>query len=100
VRLACSWNLHAGRDAVIEASFYGEAGGVSVVNVGGSFYDFRCERFEGTRREALVEPPDDWGGRAAVAWAERLAAGGGFDPAAEALVALHRAIDRIYGRDA
>src|SRR5256885_12117757 len=27
VRLACSWNLPAGRDAVIEAAFYGTAGG-------------------------------------------------------------------------
>lgn len=27
VRLACSWRVHAGRDAVIEASFYGTEGG-------------------------------------------------------------------------
>jgi predicted dehydrogenase len=97
VRLACSWNLHAGRDAVIEASFYGSDGGVSVTNVDGSFYDFRVERFRGTVRESLVEPPDDWMGRGAVAWAEQLAAGSGFDPAAEELVALHCVIDRIYG---
>jgi predicted dehydrogenase len=96
VRIACSWNLHAGRDAVIEASFYGTDGGVSVTNVGGSFTDFRCERLRGTRREPLVEPPDDWGGRAAVAWAERLAAGAGFDPAADELVVLHEVVDRIY----
>ncbi len=96
VRIACSWNLHAGADAVIEASFYGTDGGVSVGNVGGSFYDFRCERLRGTGRETLVEPPDDWGGRAAVAWAERLARGERFDPAAEELVVLHETIDRIY----
>ena len=99
VRLACSWNLHAGRDAVIEASFYGSDGAVSVTNVDGSFYDFRAERFRGTKRESLVEPPDDWMGRAAVAWAERVAAGErGFDEKAERLVDLHRTIDRIYGR--
>jgi predicted dehydrogenase len=96
VRLACSWRLHAGRDAVIEASFYGTDGGVSVTNVGGSFYDFRCERLRGTARELIVEPPDDWGGRAVVAWAERLARGERFDPAAEELVLLHETIDRIY----
>jgi predicted dehydrogenase len=98
VRLACSWNLHAGQDAVIEASFYGTRGGVSVTNVGGSFYDFRCERFAGTARETLFEGPDEWGGRAAVAWAERLGRGEGFDPEAERLVELHEAIDGIYGR--
>jgi predicted dehydrogenase len=96
VRLACSWNLNAGRDAVIEASFYGTEGGVSVTNVDGSFFDFRCDRFRGTSRETLVEPPDDWGGRAAVAWAQRLGRGERFDPAAEELVALHDTIDRIY----
>lgn len=96
VRIACSWNLHAGRDAVIEATLYGTEGGVSVTNVGGSFYDFRCERLRGTSRETLVEPPDDWSGRAAVAWAKRVAAGAGFDPGAERLVLLHETIDRIY----
>ena len=97
VRLACSWNLHAGRDAVIEATFYGSDGAVSVTNVDGSFYDFRCERFTGTQRETLVEPPDAWSGRAAVRWAERLAGGDRFDPAAEHLVDLHAVVDRIYG---
>jgi predicted dehydrogenase len=96
VRLACSWNLHAGRDAVIEATFYGSDGAVSVTNVGGSFYDFRAERLTGTDREPLVEPPDDWSGRAAVAWAERLARGDRFDSAVEHLVDLHAVIDRIY----
>jgi predicted dehydrogenase len=101
VRLACSWNLHAGHDAVICAAFYGSEGGVEVTNVGGSFTDFRCERFRGTSRETIVEPPDDWGGRAAVAWVERLARGeSGFSAQAEELVALHETIDRIYGRAA
>ncbi|HVM18140.1 MAG TPA: Gfo/Idh/MocA family oxidoreductase [Gaiellaceae bacterium] len=98
VRLACSWNLHAGRDAVIEASFYGSDGAVSVRNVGGSFYDFRCDRFRGTARETLVEPPDEWGGRAICAWARRLAAGDRFDPAAEEHVRVAETLDRIYGR--
>ena len=98
VRLACSWNLHAGRDAVIEASFYGSEGAVSVSNVGGSFYDFRCELLRGTTSEVLVEPPDDWSGRAAVDWAARLAAGEGFDPAATEYARVSEILDRIYGR--
>jgi predicted dehydrogenase len=99
VRLACSWNLHAGRDAVIEAMFHGTGGGVRVANVDGSFYDFRCERFTGTERETLAEPPDGWPGRAAVAWARRVAAGDGFDETeADELVRGAEILDRIYGR--
>jgi predicted dehydrogenase len=98
VQLACSWNLHAGVDAVIGAAFYGTRGGAALRNVGGSFYDFTAERFSGTRRETLSAPPDEWGGRAAVAWAAALAAGARFDPAAERLVDVAAALDGIYGR--
>ena len=98
VRLACSWNLHAGREAVIEASVYGSEGGVAVRNVDGSFYDFRCERLRGTETKVLVEPPDAWPGRAAVEWARRVAAGQRFDPAADEYVRVASILDRIYGR--
>ena len=99
VRLACSWNLHAGAEAVIEASFYGADGGVSVRNVGASFYDFRCDRLRGTERETLVDPPDDWMGRAAVEWTRRVAAGERFDARAAAeYVRVAEVVDRIYGR--
>jgi predicted dehydrogenase len=98
VRLACSWRLQAGREAVIAAEFYGPAGGAGFRNVGGSFYDFTAERFRGTAGERLAEPPDAWGGRAAADWALRLAAGERFDPGAERLVDVARVLDRIYGR--
>jgi predicted dehydrogenase len=98
VRLACSWNLPAGRDAVIEASFYGTNGGASMRNVNGSFFDFRAERFRGTARETLSEPPDAWGGRAAVEWARELECGNRFDPGIEHLVDVAAALDAIYGR--
>jgi predicted dehydrogenase len=75
VRLACSWRLQAGRDAAIEAAFYGTEGGAALKNVGGSFYDFVAERYRGTASETLAGPPDAWGGRAAADWARRLAAG-------------------------
>jgi len=96
VRLACSWRLHAGQDAVIEAAFYGTEGGAALRNVGGSFYDFTAEHFRGTARETLAVPPDDWGGRAAVDWARRLADGARFDAAAEDYVATARVLDAIY----
>jgi predicted dehydrogenase len=99
VRIACSWDLHMGRDAVIEAVFHGTGGGVRVANVGGSFFDFRCERMTGTTSETLVEPPDAWPGRAAVAWARQVAAGERFDDAfAAELVRDAEIIDRIYRR--
>lgn len=99
VRLACSWRLPAGQDAVIEAAFYGTGGGAALRNVNGSFYDFTAELFRGTARERLASPPDAWGGRAAAAWAERLAQGEGFHPEAERFVDAARALDRIYGDD-
>jgi hypothetical protein len=48
VRLACSWRLQAGQEAVIAAEFYGTQGGAALRNVGGSFYDFEAARFSGT----------------------------------------------------
>lgn len=96
VRLACSWNLPAGRDAVIGVDVHGTEGGATMRNIDGSFYDFRAERHQGTRSEPLAAPPDDWGGRAAVAWAARLAAGERYDPAAERLVEVAEALDRLY----
>jgi predicted dehydrogenase len=99
VRLACSWNLPAGCDAVIQASFFGDAGGAMLSNVSGSFYDFTAERFRGTARERLCSPPDEWGGRAIVDWATRLGEGAGYDPSAEGLIEVAAVLDAIYGRE-
>jgi predicted dehydrogenase len=97
VRLACSWFLHAGRDCVFECTLYGTQGAVSMRNVGGSFYDFTAEKFTGTRCEALVAPPDDWGGGAVTAWARALAADRHFDPEPVAqLATVSSILDRIY----
>lgn len=98
VRLACSWRLPAGQDAVISAAFYGEGGGAEFRNVGGSFYDFVAERFDGPARRTLASPPDDWGGRAAADWARRLATDPTYDPEMESVLAVARTLDRIYGR--
>ncbi|MFP3546765.1 Gfo/Idh/MocA family oxidoreductase [Rhizobium sp. SIMBA_035] len=96
VRLACSWGLNAGCDCVIDASFYGSKGGAAIRNLNGSFYDFYADHLVGTQRRRLVDPPDDWGGRAAIDWARRLAAGARFDKAAEHLAEVSRAMDMIY----
>lgn len=96
VRLACSWRLPAGCDAVIDATVYGPGAGLRAHNVGGSFYDFAAERLDRGSVTTLVSPPDDWGGRAAVAWAARLAASHGFDPACERYIDLAHVIDDIY----
>lgn len=96
LRLACSWRVHAGREADISASFYGTAGGAKLSNVDGSFYDFVADRHHETRRDTLAGPPDAWGGRAVANWARRLAAGQRFDPECGRLVDLARVLDRVY----
>lgn len=97
VQLACSWRLPAGRDCVIEASFFGTDGGASMVNVEGSFYDFVAEGFRGVRRRSLAAPPDPWGGRALVQWTRRLAAGEGYAGEGAELVRVAQVLDAIYG---
>jgi len=96
VRLACSWGLPAGVDCLIEASFYGAEGGVSLRNVDGSFYDIRADRLRGTQRETLASSTEEWGGRAAQDWSQRLARGERFDPEAERLVTVAQLLDAIY----
>jgi len=97
-RVACSWRLSAGQDAIIEASFYGTRGAVMLRNVGGSFYDFVVEHCEGTRRHILASGPDAWGGRAVNSWALQLAAAPRFDPESARLQDVSRVVDALYGR--
>jgi predicted dehydrogenase len=99
VQLACSWRAPAGCDARIELTFFGTKGGASFRNVNGSFYDFVAERFQPDRsRVTLASPPDDWGGRAALAWTRQLAASPDFDPSAKHLECVAETLDRLYGR--
>ena len=98
LRLACSWRLPAGQEAVISADFYGTGGAAALRNVNGSFYTFDALRMRGTVSEPLADREDDWGGRAAADWARRLAESQGFDREAERLGDVSQVLDRIYGR--
>lgn len=97
IQLACSWRAPAGCDARIGATFFGTAGGASFHNVNGSFYDFRAEHFLPDRsRRSLAEPPEDWGGRAAIAWVHQLRTSPHYDRAIETTVKVADVLDKIY----
>jgi predicted dehydrogenase len=97
-RIACSWRLSAGRDAVIDFSFYGTRGAASLRNVDGSFYDFVVERYHGRQRETVASYPDAWGGRALIDWIRQLSESGRFAPEARQFVEVAEVLDRIYRR--
>lgn len=98
VRLTCSWHLHAGRDAVIEADFYGTEGGASLKNLDGSFLDFAAWHHTKTASRQLAEPEFTWPGGATLEWAEKLAVGTRFDPTAHNFTKVSAVLDRIYAR--
>ena len=98
VRIACSWNLSAGKDAVIEASLYGTEAGAQMRNENGSFFDFSADLLKGRNAERIASPPDDWGGRAAAEWVRKLAGGEKFAGSTEGLIETARTLDRLYGR--
>jgi predicted dehydrogenase len=98
VRLACSWHLHAGRDAVIEADFYGTNCGASLKNIDGSFFNFGAWHHQGTSSHVLAEPEAEWPGGAIVEWAQNLAAGGLFNPETRHFTEVSAVLDRIYAR--
>ncbi len=98
VRIACSWNLSIGQDALIGATFHGSTGSAVFRNVNGSFYDFCADVQRGAARETCITPPDDWGGRAITEWAERVRAGVGFDEDIVALADVAAVLDRMLGR--
>jgi predicted dehydrogenase len=100
VNLNCSWHLHAGQDAVIEAVFYGTKGGAAMRNQNGSFTEFAADHFTGTSRVRISQPPDDWGGGAARDWARQLSRSRYFDPAIEEIVEVTKVLDAIYDQAA
>lgn len=97
-RLCCSWNLHAGQDAVIEVNLHGSRGGAAIRNVAGSFFDFEIQHFEGTASRQLGGYPDPWGGRALSCWVNKLTESSRFDSELEQTLEVADLIDRIYCR--
>ena len=82
---------------MIEASFYGTAGGASVRNVDGSFYDFVAERLRGHAARA------DRGAAGRVGRARggglggaRSRGAGASTPRIESIVEVQATLDRIY----
>jgi predicted dehydrogenase len=99
VRIACSWNLSCGTGAIIRATFHGTDGSAEMRNEKPSLSNFTAELFKGRERLRLASPPDDWPGRAAADWVEKLARGEGFAASTEGLLESARVLDRVYGRD-
>jgi predicted dehydrogenase len=97
-RVACSWKLSAGCDAQIGIFLHGTDGGLGFRNVNGSFYDFVAECYRGTETHVLSTPPDEWGGRATIAWAQQLARSAAFDAEIEIAGRVATTIDQLYGR--
>lgn len=98
IRLTCSWNLPAGKDAEIKAAFYGTKAAAVFENTGGSFYDFEACLCHGTEREIISSPPDDWGGKALISWAENLQQSSAFNEEISNYEYVAELIDTIYGR--
>lgn len=96
IRLACSWNLHAGQPAEIGLRIFGSAGGIEMTNINGSFYDLSVHALRGTERHVLLNRENDWGRRAIRSWFSRLNGGARFNPDAERVVEVARLLDRIY----
>ena len=96
VSLACSWNIANGRGCDIRVVLHGTEGAAVLENLDSSFYDFRAERLHHTRTEIRCASPDVWSGRAAVAWAFRLATDRRFDPETERFVEVASVLDRVY----
>jgi predicted dehydrogenase len=96
VRLACSWNAHIGRGAAIAMRLLGTNGGAYWRNIDGSFYDFQLDATRGDTSQQLAAPPDDWGGRALLDWAERLQRDRAFDSGVELIGRGAALIDEIY----
>lgn len=96
VKIGCSWKLPIGKDAEIFLKIYGTNGGACFYNVNGSFYDFQCEKYDGTATTILTTPPEDWGGQAIKRWAKRLAVDPGYSKEAEEMVKTAAVLEDIY----
>lgn len=96
IKIASSWKISAGCNAVINWTFYGTNGTICIKNVNGSFYDFITEKYNGTSRIVLNRSPQDWGGVAIREWAKNLYKKNYFDREIEHVYEVASIIDSIY----
>ena len=100
MRLTTSWHAHAGRDCDLRLTLHGTRAAAELRNVRGSFYDFELARRSGRSEEVVLSESREWMPRALLAWIERLAAGGRYEPEAEPSLAIAEVVDRVYRRAA
>jgi predicted dehydrogenase len=105
VRMSCSWNFNAGRDAIIEVALHGTRAGAAWRNVNGSFYDFEVAVLRGSQQEIIGSnlsgeecAAEEWGARALETWLDRLQTDRRFDDETVSLLAGARLIDACYQR--
>ena len=96
LNLSCSWNLSCGVDAIIKFIFYGTEGALFITNINGSYFDFVLEKMNGRMKETLVSPPDEWGPKAIISWAEELNVSSGFDKSVEEVLKVSKVVDEFY----
>lgn len=97
ISLATSWRSALDGDAEIRFRIYGSEGSAEFSNISGSFTDFTARHFiRNAAPITLAEPPDNWGGKAALAWLETLSISGRFDPQIRKLEAVAGLLDDIY----
>lgn len=98
IRLTCSWDISAGRNADIQASFFGTQASALFYNVNGSYYDFETRFCHRTSGEIISKPPDDWGGKALIAWTKKIQRDNSFNDEALQYYKVAKILDRIYKR--
>jgi predicted dehydrogenase len=98
INLACSWHLSAGKDAIIKAEFYSKDNAAVWENVDGSFYNFKSMKMKGTSSELLYYGPDDWYGKAAADWSNKLTENKAYDSKIESAGYVAKIVDMIYQR--
>jgi predicted dehydrogenase len=96
IKMASSWKISAGCNAVINWTFYGTNGTICIRNVNGSFYDFITEKYNGTSRIVLNKSPQNWGDMAIREWAKKVSRKNNFDSDIENVYQVASIIDTVY----
>jgi predicted dehydrogenase len=96
ISITCSWKQPMRGQAMIYGAFRGSNGLAEFRNVDGSFYDFSAEYHSATQHEVLSEPPDEWAGRALIAWVSQLGRENRFNESSSELLRVANLVDDLY----